>query len=72
MKPRYDANGVLNFWMVLPTRSLRQLVYRHLRQTYPQLNYCCEWKDVHGYGINLTVAEWMTQENPGKMYHVPS
>jgi hypothetical protein len=68
MNPRYDANGTLSFWMVLPSKNLRNLVYARLRQQYPQLNYCCEWKDVHGCGLHLTVCEW----NKSGMYHVPS
>jgi len=71
MAPRYDAHGILNFWMILPSLSLRNIVYRRLKQQYPELNYCCEWRDANGFGLSLTVAEWMTIENPGKMYHVP-
>ena len=76
MKPRYDANGTLWFCLVLPSRSLRSLVYRRLRKAYPELNYCCEWKDTEGYGISMTVAEGMNEsplsiEESRTIYHVP-
>jgi hypothetical protein len=67
MKPQYDRNGTLNFQYILPTRDLRALVYRRLLAQYPELNYCCEWLDTQGFGINLTVAAWVQSG----MYHVP-
>lgn len=71
MKPRYDANGVLTFSMVLPTRNLAELVLARLRKDFPELNYCCQWRDVRGSGLLVTVAEWKTQAG-GPMYFVPN
>jgi hypothetical protein len=68
MKPRYDAHGKLNFWLILPSRALRNLVYHKLTEEYPQLNYCLEWNDVQGFGLQLTVVEWKTSG----IYHVPN
>ena len=64
--PRYDANGVLSFLFVVPTKSLRTLIHNYLRRTYKDLNYCCEWKDTRGWGIMMSVASWSKG-----MYHVP-
>lgn len=69
MNPRYDARGTLSFWRVLPSKSLRALVYRKLRERFPQLNYCCEWNDKNGFGLNLTIADWV---QPNRIYHVPN
>jgi hypothetical protein len=64
---RFSARGDLWFQFILPTASLRDLVYAHLRKHYPELNYCCEWKDTHGYGLSMTVVDWKKDG----MYHVP-
>ena len=71
MKARFDANDTLSFWMVLPSRSLRQLVYKRLRATFPELNYCCDWNDAKGFGLHLTMAKWMDNQPHSRMYHVP-
>ena len=68
MKPQYAKDGTLDFWFVMPSKSLRVLVYNHLKKQYPQLNYCCEWLDAKGYGLHLGIASW----NNGTMYHVPN
>lgn len=78
--PQYAANGLLSFWFILPTRSLRELVYKRLRAEYRELNYCCEWKDVNGWGLQLSIAGWCSQQRLDSirrggpdtyMYHVP-
>ena len=56
MKPRYGAHGHLSFWFVLPTTNLRRFVERKLREQFPELNYHCDWKDVHGWGLHLAYA----------------
>lgn len=55
-------------WYILPTLSLRDLVYRRLRQRYPELNYCCEWKDTKGWGLHLGTFLGFSLTG---MYHVP-
>lgn len=69
IKPQYAAHGGLHFNFVLPSASLRALVKAHLLANYPTLNYCCEWKDVGGYGLMLAVAGWKTTAG---VYHVPN
>lgn len=68
MNPRYNLLGELDFWFVLPSRSLRALLIRKLRQQYPELNYQVDWKDTHGWGLHLTVASWV---QPGGFYVCP-
>jgi hypothetical protein len=58
MRPRVDNSGRLNFWFVVPTVSLRDLVIRRLLKQYPCLNYVIGWKDVRGFGLEVTVSEW--------------
>jgi hypothetical protein len=67
MKPRIARNGPLWFQVVVPTQALRTIIYKQLRAQYPQLNYCVEWNDTRGYGIQLTITEYI---RPG-MYHCP-
>jgi hypothetical protein len=68
IKPQYDAAGRLNFWYVLPSRHLANLLERKLMKQYPQLNYRLAWKDVRGAGLNLTVVDWVPA---GRVYNVP-
>lgn len=56
MRPRYDTNGILSFYFVLPSENLRWLVYDRLRAAYPELNYTIGWDDAHGYGLMMSVG----------------
>ncbi len=68
LEQRRDAHGKLNFWFVLPTEALRSLVIRRLRQKFPELNYGVTWKDTNGYGLQMTVAEWMNGQPYSDFY----
>lgn len=45
-------------FMVLPSASLRDLVRKHRERFCPGCNYIIQWKDAHGYGIELARADW--------------
>ncbi len=55
-------------WFVCPTPALRDLIYRNRERLVAGCNYCCEWKDVNGFGIHLAVSEWGAV---GSMYNCP-
>lgn len=66
MNAMYNKEGVLSFWIVCPSPYHRNLAHRKLREKYPELNYCVEWKDVQGAGLHMTVVDWLAE---GQFYH---
>ncbi len=55
-------------WFICPTRSLRELLLRHKNKLVPGCNYVLDWKDTHGWGLQLAVADWVPN---GHVYTVP-
>ena len=55
MRPKQDSPAAV--FLVLPSSSLRALVRKHAEHLVPGCNYILEWRDTHGYGIELCRAE---------------
>ena len=60
----FDKRGRRSMWWVFPNVHLRDLVHRRMLQKYPELNYVVYWYDANGYGLHMTVADWV---EPGRV-----
>ena len=52
-------------FLVLPSRSVRDVYLRAIRAGKVRWNYAVTWRDVAGYGLNVAVADWV---KPGQSY----
>lgn len=48
--------------VVLPTRELRDLYIRAVRQRRVKWNYANCYLDTQGYGLQLALADWCTEQ----------
>lgn len=45
--------------LVLPSRSLRDLIIRAVRRRRVPYNYAVAYRDTRGFGLSIAVVDWL-------------